>query len=255
MKVPRPLFLSISLLLIAGLAFGCQSAQDDSTGPKAVVEEATATPPPTETPAPQREGGEAQAFFAEEFDNPPSEDWTPFMIYDENSLTDPEKVKVQAENGKLVWNFDTKDLAYYLFYKAYEYQDVRVETRVDNRGVNNNPVSLICRYDPDEGWYEFNIASNGLYNVYFMEILGDGKYVYNRIVNGGSLAIKQGKGINEYAAVCQGDSLTLYINGEKAASTKEVKFALGEGQVGVGVASQNSVPVTVEMEWFKVSEP
>lgn len=255
MKKQRHLLFFVSLLLIVVLAAGCGSKKTDSTGPKAIVEEPTATPPPTQTAAPQVKGGDAQAFFGEEFDNPLSADWTPFQIYDVNSTSDPEKVAVQTEDGKLAWNFDTKELAYYLLYKAFSYQDVKVETRYDNRGVNNNTVSLICRYNPKVGWYEFQITNSGLYNVYAMEVLGGGKYRYNRIVNGGSMAIKQGKGINEIAATCKGQQLTFYINGEKVASKTESKYSFGEGQVGVAVASFNVLPVTVNMDWFKVSEP
>ena len=255
MKNLRPLLFFVSLLLIVGLA-GCGSAQPaDSTGPKAIEEKPTATPPPAETAAPQVQGGEAQAFFAEAFDNPLSGDWEQFQIYDVNSTSDPEKVTVQTEGGKLAWNFDTKDLAYYLIYKAFSYQDVKLETSFDNRGVNNNTVSLICRYDSKFGWYEFNITNSGLYNIYAMEVLGGGKYRYNRIANGGSLAIKQGKGINEFAATCQGQQLALYINGEKVAAVTDAKYSFGEGQVGVAVASFNVVPVAIQMDSFKVSEP
>jgi len=217
------------------------------------VEEPTATPPPVEV-APQIQGGEAQAFFAEEFDNPLSGDWTQFLYYDEK-VSDPEAITVQTDNGKLVWTVDTKEFDYYLFYKAFSYQDVKMETHYDNRGVNNNYVSLICRYDPKYGWYEFQVASNGLYNIFAMEVLENGKLRENRLANGGSLAIKQGKGINEYAATCQGDQLTLRINGEKVASLTDAKYSMREGQVGIAVSSLNVLPVVIEMDWFKVSEP
>jgi hypothetical protein len=255
MKSLRPLVFFVSLLLIVGLAGGCRSAQADPSGPKAIVEqEATATPPPTEALASQSQGGEAQAFFGEEFDNPLSGDWTQFLYYDEK-VSDPEAVNVQTGNGKLGWNFDTKELDYYLFYKAFSYQDVKMEVSYDNRGVNNNYVSLICRYNATSGWYEFQVANNGLYNIYAMEPLENGKLRENRLANGGSLAIKQGKGINEYAATCQGDQLTLRINGEKVASVTDTKFSLPEGQVGIAVSSLNVVPVTVDVEWFRVSAP
>jgi hypothetical protein len=176
------------------------------------------------------------------------------MIYDEK-VSDPEAVDVQAGGGKLAWNFDTKGLAYYQLYNAFTYQDVKLETSYDNRGVNSNAVSLICRYDPNVGWYEFNITNSGLYNIYAMEVLDGGKYRYNRIANGGSFAIKQGKGTNEFAATCQGQQLTLRINGEKVASIAEPKYGFGEGRVGIGVASVDVLPVTIQMESFKVSEP
>jgi hypothetical protein len=253
MKNLRPLLFFVLLLLIVGSA-GCGSKKTDSTGPKAIGNEPTATPPPADTPAPQEKGGKAQAFFAEEFDNPLSGDWKPFLIYDVK-VSDPQAAEVQTEGGKLAWNLDTKGLAYYLLYGAYSYQDLKLETSYDNRGVNSNAVSLVCRYDPKIGWYEFNVTNSGLYNIYAMEVLGDGKYRYNRLANGGSFAIKQGKGVNEFSAICKGQELTLYINGEKAATAIDSKYSFGEGQVGVGVASFDVVPVTISTDWFKVSEP
>lgn len=253
MKTLRPLFFLLSLLLIAGLVSGCGSKQNDS-GPKA-YEEPTATPPPTqEKAAPQVKGGEAQSFFTEGFDKPLSEDWKPFLIYDAK-VSDPEAVKVQAGDGKLAWNFDTKGLAYYMIYNAFTYQDVKLETSYNNSGVNSNTVSLICRYDPKVGWYEFDITNSGLYNIYAMGVTADGKYVYNRVANGGSQAIKQGKGVNEFSATCKGQELTLYINGEKVATAIDQKYSYGEGRVGVGVTSFDVLPVTVSMDALKVSEP
>jgi hypothetical protein len=58
-------------------------------------------------------------------------------------------------------------------YDPYVYEDVRIDARVINRGVNNNNVSLVCRYT-DSGWYEFNIANNGLYWIYAAEVSAGG---------------------------------------------------------------------------------
>ncbi|RPI91261.1 MAG: hypothetical protein EHM40_00315 [Chloroflexi bacterium] len=254
MKSLRPLLFFVSMLLIVVLAGGCRSAQPESTGPRAIEGGPTATPPPTDTPAPQSQGGEAQAFFGEEFDNALSGDWKEVLIYDED-ISDPEKATANAGNGKLSWNIDTKDFAHYLFYGAYSYDDVKLEVSADNRGVNNTTVSLICRADPEVGWYQFSVTNSGLYEIRYIEKLAEGKFKKNHIANGGSMAIKQGKGVNEYGATCQGDRLTLYINGEKVASLQETSFAVREGQVGVGVASTNSLPVSVDIDWFKVTAP
>jgi hypothetical protein len=253
MKNLRPLLFFVSLLLVIVLA-ACGSKTTDSTGPRAIVEEATATPRPADTAAPQQVRGEAQSFFGEEFDNPLSGDWTTFQIYDVK-VSDPGAVTAQASGGKLAWNLDTKGFAHYLIYNAYSYQDVKLETSYDNRGVNSNAVSLVCRYDPNVGWYEFNITNSGLYNIYAMEVLGDGKYRYNRVANGGSLEIKQGKGVNEFSVVCQGDQLSLYINGKKVTTAVDAKYSFGEGRVGIGVASTDVLPVTINMDFLKVSAP
>jgi hypothetical protein len=254
MKTQRSVLFLISILLIAALISGCGSKPAESGGPKAIEEKPTATPPPVEEAAPQSQGGEAQAFFAEEFDAPLSDDWTSFLIYDAD-VSDPEKAAVEAKDGKLSWNIDSKLIDSYLFYNAYSYDDVKIQVHADNRGVNNTMVSLVCRADPEVGWYQFSVTSGGLYEIRYIENLGDGKFRRNHLTNGGSLAIKQGKGVNEYTATCQGDRLTLHINGEKVASLQETNFAASEGQIGFAVSSPETLPAAVQMEWLKVSAP
>lgn len=263
MKTLRPLFFFVSLLLIVGLAcnFGGGSGGDN---PPVQPEQPTQVPPveaptesapeptvaaPTEPPAPQ-----VQQFFTEEFDSPLSSDWSIFTVT-ASDKADPDKVTVEAKDGKLVWDFESEWVYYYLFYDAFKYEDVKVDVRADNRGRNNNNISLICRYDPDVGWYEFNIANNGLYDIYYAEVTSSGSISYNRITNGGSNAIKQGKEVNEYSISCKGDELSLTINGDEVNSIVEKKYGLSAGQIGVSVSSFNVLPILIEMDWVKISEP
>lgn len=262
MKTFRPLFFFASILLIVGLACAGsgggdapsqpeQPSQPQATQPPAV--QATAIPP-TEAPPTQPPPPPVSEFFTEEFDSPLSSDWSVFTVTGSNKA-DPDKVTVETENGKLVWNFDSEDVYYYLFYGAFQYEDVTVDVRADNRGRNNNNISLICRYDSEVGWYEFNIANNGLYWIFYAEVTSSGEISYNLIINGGSNAIKQGKEVNEYSITCKGDELSLTINGDEVNSIAEKKYGLREGQVGVSVSSFNVLPILIEMDWFKVSEP
>jgi len=269
MKTLRPLLFFVSLLLIVGLAcsFGGgeetptqqpieQPVQvDNPTSPpqstEASVTEAPTEPPATESPAPQ-----SQQFFTEEFDTPLSGDWTTRIDFAHPNLTESDKVTVETDHGRLVWDFDNKGVFYYLIYGAYEYEDVVVEVRSENRGKNNNNVSLICRYDPEVGWYEFNIANNGLYEIYFARILENGRIEYNRVANGGSNYIKSGFETNDYYAKCQGDELTLNINGQEVTKMQDKKYGiLRTGRVGISVSSFDVLPILVEMDWIKVSEP
>jgi hypothetical protein len=266
MKTLRPFFFLFSLLLVVGLACNLGStpggdnppAQPQQQQPTQAAEP-TAVPPtesapeptvaPTDPPAPQ-----AQQFFTEEFDNPLSSDWS-ILTVTGSDKADPDKVTVEAKDGKLVWNFDSEYLYYYLFYDAYQYEDVQVSVRADNRGRNNNNISLICRYDPDVGWYEFNIANNGLYDIYYAEVKSNGDISYNPITNGGSNAIKQGKEVNEYSITCKGDELSLTINGDEVKSISEKNYGLREGSVGMSVSSFDVLPILIEMDWFEISEP
>ena len=263
MKTLRPLLFFVSLLLIVGLAcsFGrggnptatpqptAVQVIEPTTAPTEAPPEPTAVPPTEEPPVPQ-----AEEFFTEEFDNPLSSDWSIFTVTASNDA-DPDKVTVDAQDGNLVWNFDSEYVYYYLFYSAFDYEDARVDVRADNRGRNNNSISLICRYDPDVGWYEFNIANNGLYDILYAEVTSNGEIAYNTIANGGSNAIKQGKEVNEYAITCKGDELTLFINGDEVNSLTENNYGLRSGQVGVSVSSFNVLPILIEMDWVKISEP
>jgi hypothetical protein len=206
-------------------------------------------PPVDNTPV---SSGGGQQFFTEEFDQPLSSDWS-ILTVTGSDKADPEKVTVEPENGKLVWNFDSEYVYYYMFYNV-SYTDVTVELQADNKGKNNNSISLICRYDPEVGWYEFNIANNGLYEILYADSSGD-SIGYSRITNGGSNEIKQGKDSNEYSISCVGDKLTLTINGDEVNSITEKKYGLSEGGVGMSVSAFNVLPILVDMDWFKVSEP
>ena len=267
MKPLRPMLFFVLLLLIVGIACRFGNPTPTQTPPptqpvQVIPTEAPPEPtevpptevPPTEPPATEPPAPQAQQFFTEEFDNPLSGDWSVFTITDPN-VSDLEKVTVEADSGNLVWNFDSEYVYYYLFYNAFEYEDVKVEARADNRGRNNNSVSLICRYDENIGWYEFNIANNGLYDILYAEVLDNGKIRWNRVANGGSNAINQGKDVNEYSATCQGEELTLEINGDEVMSIKEQRYGLRSGQAGISVSSFNVLPILIEMDWIRISEP
>ena len=266
MKPLRPVLFFIALIMLVGLACSALGGADPTQPPPPTQEpqqvlpteappEPTQVPPteeppaPTEPPAPQ-----AEQFFEEQFDSPLSGNWDILTVTGTDEA-DPEKVSVEAENGTLVWDFDSEYVYYYIFYNAFEYEDVTLELRADNRGRNNNSISLICRYDPDIGWYEFNIANNGLYDILYAEVENDGDIAYNRVANGGSNAINQGMDVNEYSITCDEDELTLEINGDEVISMAERRYGLRSGQVGVSVSSFNVLPILIEMDWIRVSEP
>ena len=139
----------------------------------------------------------------------------------------------------------------YVTYQPFNYTDVRLDVTANNRGSNSNSVSLICRYS-NEGWYEANVQNDGLYEI-DAYIAADGRYY--RIYNGGSNLIKQGKDTNSYTFICQGNTLTLGVNGTVVKTIPEKKYNLRDGLVGLGASSFNALPVNVEMTDFQVSQP
>ena len=168
---------------------------------------------------------------------------------------DEDKMSLKTDNGYLVFDLKGTNLWIYVTYNPYTYTDVALELVADNRGKNNNNVSLLCRYDPKEGWYEFNIANNGLYWIYAYDATGLVHKGYNQIANGGSTAIKTGRFSNTYNVSCVDDKLSLSINGKEVTSVRDTKYQLREGKVGFSVSSFDVTPILVNVDSFTISEP
>src|SRR5688572_24290011 len=131
MKTLRPLFFFVSILLVVGLACSGGATPPTQapppTQPPPTQVPPTQAPPPTEVPpteelatevvATEEPVTQAQEFFEEQFDNPLSGDWDILTVTGSNDA-DPDKVTVEAEDGNLVWNFDSEYVYYYLFYNA-----------------------------------------------------------------------------------------------------------------------------------------
>lgn len=171
-------------------------------------------------------------------------DWTYFLMNGEDDGFD-----AYVENSKLHFDIGDQNTWIYLLNDQIEMADVRIDTIAENLGRNNNNVSLICRYS-DRGWYEFNIANNGEYTILRYDSRSN---AYNTLFTGGSTAIKTGQGSNEYIAVCEGDTLSLYINGVETRSVKDSTF--DSGLAGLSVSSFNVTPIIVDFDYFILSIP
>lgn len=258
-RLVKPFLFLVAFILIVGLA--CETSTPDipveapTSAP--IVEVASPIPPPTSPPPPTEPV--AQQFYTETFDDDTSL-WTYFVVNGTKNV--PTLVEssfgtmfVGSDKGRLAFNLESEGQWAYVTYDAYEYENVRLDVVVENRGVNNNNVSLICRYTPDEGWYEFSIANNGLFWIYHAIVLDDGAVVYTQLTDGGSNKIKSGKETNEYSIICKDRTLSLFINGKETHVRDENKYALREGLVGVSVSSFNTLPVKVEFDSVTISQP
>jgi S1-C subfamily serine protease len=185
-------------------------------------------------------------YFKEEFENG-EDNWKQFL-----TSGDPEKVTSEVKNGKLRTQIDGKFTYVYDIFDPLRVANAKIELTAENLGRNNNNVSLICRYS-NRGWYEFNIANNGLYWVkrYDPNLPDADKYV--TIGKGGSRNINMGRGTNQYAVSCKGNQLTLWINGDETSTFTD--NALISGKVGFSISSFEVLPIIVEVDDFMVSVP
>jgi hypothetical protein len=267
------LFLVI-VLMIVGLACSAISSGGETPSQPVVTEAPVQQPvnnpptavieptevPPTEVVVATEAPVDAQDYFTEEFDT--NDNWTYFVIDGSNSKImedDDPDVSIITEDSKLKFDLGSENRWAYVTYDPYEYENVRVDARVINRGVNNNNVSLICRYSEDSSgnkyWYEFNIANNGLYWIYAAQANAVGEVGYGLIYNGGSNDIKAGKETNEYTIICRDRKLSLYINGKEARTIEDKKYAYTSGMVGISASSFDTLPVAVDFDWVTISEP
>jgi serine/threonine protein kinase len=217
--------------------------------PTVVPDTATSTVlPETSTPIPRR-------FYTEEFDVYPS-NWSHFLTLGvENNLN------LRPENGKMIFEINGEDTSAYLVNNSFNYTDVQEEAVVLNRGVNDIKVGLICRYS-DSGWYEVQIANTGLFEIYAMDKIGATNKGFNRLYNGGSQQVKPGVDTNVYKFVCRspieknkGPVLAFYVNGRRTQEYTDNQYKLPEGNIGISVSSLKSLPVIVQFESLKISEP
>jgi hypothetical protein len=260
MKTLRPLLFFVSLLLIVGLA--CSSGASPTQAPpptqpvqieeptEAPPTEAPATEPPTEAPATEAPTeAPVSEFFTEEFDQDPGAFWS-INILGPGADDHAGSVKTDFSDSRMRIELPEDDLYFYYSYLGFSYEDVRLDLRADNRGVNTNNVSLICRVSED-GWYEWSVGSGGDWYLYAVTDK------YNLMAKGGTTFLKQGKEVNEYGLECKGKTISMFINDQevKQSPFSDNQYGLRDGTVGFNISSLNVTPVIVEVDWFKVSEP
>jgi len=263
MKNFRPLILFTVFVLTIGLACNAVSGGGDVTSqpqqqePVQVqptsepVQQPTKAPEPTQilepTSVPTEPPVTVSKYFKEEFD---SSDVLDNYLYFSLGSGDDADLVIQQEDDHLLFDLGDEDLYVYYMYVADIYDDVAIALNAENRGRNNNNVSLVCRMnEAGDQWYEFSVESGGVWYLYAV----DGGY--NVIGNGGTNALKQGKEVNEYGLVCEGDKITMYVNGDKINTITDTKYGFNEGYAGFNISSLNVLPITVEVNWFEVSAP
>ena len=108
--------------------------------------------------------------------------------------------------------------------------DLRVEADVTKiSGEDDNDYGLICRYS----------GASDSPNYYYFIISSDGFAVIGKVSNGASEylsseqmepsdTIKQGAATNHLRADCIGNTLTLYVNNQQIATTKDASFINGD---------------------------
>lgn len=198
----------------------------------------TSTLTPTTTPVP--------LFFTEEF-NADLGAWTSFQTGGAQAPT------VKLENDSLRIDFTSPETWYYTIHNAHEYSNVFVSTKF--LGTPSGYIGVICDYSESNGWYEFNLASDGTYSVLFGQWLTQGIAQYTPIAAETTEYLKAGNFNYEVGLTCTENTLQLHINGKLFRKLDVTRYGLTKGKIGVTASSFDELPMIAIFEWVKVSEP
>lgn len=131
------------------------------------------------------------------------------------------------------------------------YADVRLEVEArSSAGSQEVYYGLVCRHSGDGAtYYAFLVGPDGEYGIGKRE---NGEFEFlDRRTDGGGI-IDGGNGVNRIGATCLGDSLELFVNGQKLMEV--VDDDLLEGVVGVIVLSRQVPGVEVIFDNFGIIE-
>jgi hypothetical protein len=220
-----------------------RSFQPEAGSPTAPTPTGTATstafpPAPTLT---------AARVFTETFDAKPPY-WAFLQVDNGQSFPSP-----SIRDGFLVFDLLATNQWGYALYGGHAYVDVLIETQAQSRTAGDGAVGLVCRYDENKGWYEFNMFADGTYQLLFGQWLAPGVARYTPLYQAQSRAIHSD--VNELGLECEGNLLQPFINGAALRKWPELNFGLKNGEVGLSASSFADAPYTVAFDWARVSEP
>lgn len=245
--------------IAAVLGFGCQltgsaaAPTSNPTLPPVPTKENPPTAKPTEQPTNKPPTAvptaEKRLYFTEEFESERFlDEWGYFLTGP--GFENDQNLVVKQEGDGVTIDLGALNLYFYYTYELNTYDNVRTTMVAENLGRNNNNVSLVCRLDFDNSrWYEFSVESGGLWYLYAYDS------GYNFLDSGGTAALKQGKAINEYGLECDGNEISMYINGGKLKTYTDRTYNFPKGQVGFNISSLNVLPITVSVKSFDIAQP
>jgi len=210
------------------------------TPPEPATATMTFTPAPTFTPTP------VPLFFTEEF-NTDMGAWASFQT------GGTELPSVNLENDFLRIDFPSPNAWYYAIHTAHEYSNVFVSAKF--LGTPTGSLGVICDYSESNGWYEFNVSSDGTYSVLFGQWLADGIAQYTPIEISGSEYLQAGNLSYEIGLSCEGNILLPHINGKLFRKLDVTRYGLTEGKIGITASSFEEAPMIATFDWVKVGEP
>jgi hypothetical protein len=114
---------------------------------------------------------------------------------------------------------------------------------------------LICNYSDQDGWFEYNVSTDGTYNVLYGKWLSTGVADYLPVLNGSSNRIQQSGADQQIGITCSNGTLALYVDEQLIRNVDVSHYGLTGGKIGLTASSFENTPVIASFDWVKVSQP
>ncbi|MBI5822779.1 MAG: hypothetical protein HZB18_02035 [Chloroflexi bacterium] len=209
--------------------------------PVPVAETPTIPPAPTDSPTP----APPPLFFTDEFDTPST-----FWQFFQTGGTDAPLTAI--ENGQLRVDISSPDTWHLGIHNAHTYSNILIRAKIS--ASPSGSVGLVCRYNETQGWYEFNVASDGTYSALFGQWLAPGIAKYLPLATDANSGLNPGNINSEIGLSCQDNFMILYVNETLLRRLDVTRYGLAEGNIGISAASFVETPLTAFFDWVKVSE-
>jgi hypothetical protein len=162
---------------------------------------------------------------------------------------------IKTENSNLIVQIDSLYTWVYVLYGAQDYDDIRIDANFTNQAGTPSSIGLICRYSESEGWFEYNVSTDGTYSVLYGHWLANGIADYLPIWSATSNTIGPSGTPQEVGLICSATTLELYINQQNIRNVDVSRYELLEGKIGLTASSFENTPIIAALDWVKVSEP
>lgn len=162
--------------------------------------------------------------------------------------------KIETNNSTLRLQIDSPYTWLYTLYSAEDYTNVYVETEFVNSALSPASIGMVCQYSDEDGWFEFNISTDGTYNVLLGKWLSVGIAEYLPVSNGSSKAIVQSGAPQKIGLTCTDKTLYLFIDGNLIRSVNVSDYELTSGKIGLTASSFENTPVIAVFNYVTVSE-
>lgn len=242
-------FLLIGCLI---LATACQTATTPASLPSPTATFPPTPIPVTDTPAPTATLAPSSTplprFFTNQFDSV-LEGWVTLQAGNDFVPN------VKTENSNLILQMDSPYAWVYTVYGAESYANVRIDAEFENRAGSPSSTGLLCRYSEENGWFEYNVSTDGTYNLLYGNWLTVGIADYLPITDGSSNLIQPSGASQQIGFLCMDTTVTLLINETIIRSVDVARYELTEGNVGITAASYENTPIIATINWVTVREP